>query len=315
MKRSLGVRSWEAGQKIVRDWEGSGGVEVITVGEACDRYYSYGEANGLKPATLGKYKLLFDEMKKEFGTRLIGSLKVDELREYRESWKVGQVTARGKIGRLRAFFGFCMSSGWVKSNPASMMKLPKEVFRQKVPYSAAELEKIFWATEVYPNQGIHGKTTGARIRAFILVLRYTGLRIRDVVMLRRSSIADGKILLYMSKTERGVYVPVPKEVVEALEKVAGDNYLFWSGEGNVKSSVGDWQRALNKISKLSGVHTFAHRFRTNFAVDLLTRGVSIDKVAMLLGNSVRVCEKHYLPFVKSRQDSLTAEIEKAWKLG
>lgn len=316
VRKSLDTLNWEAGHKIIREWEESG-VERIarTIAEACDRYYAYAEASHLKTATLGKYKLLFDELKIEFKGRSLESISVDNLSEYREGWKCGQVTARGKIGRLRAFYAFCIDRGWVKGNPAAALKLPKEKFRQKIPYSKAELEKLLWATEIYPKQGIYGKNTGSRVKAFVLVLRYTGLRIRDVVMLRRSAIADGKIFLYQSKTGMGVYIPVPKEVIEAVEKV-GDSgeFLFWSGSGNVKSSVGDWQRALKILSKLSGVHVFAHRFRTHFAIELLTNDVSIDKVAMILGNSVRVCEKHYLPFVKSRQESIEEAVSKVWNI-
>jgi integrase/recombinase XerD len=54
--------------------------------------------------------------------------------------------------------------------------------------------------------------------------------------------------------------------------------------------------------------------RDTFAVELLQKGVSLETVAIILGNSIKVAEKHYSPWVKSRQDSLTAEIEKAWKL-
>ena len=116
-----------------------------------------------------------------------------------------------------------------------MMKLPKEKFNPKIPFSAQELEKVMCATEVYPKQGIHGNQTGARVRAFVLVFRYTGLRIRDVVLLRRSAIQDGKIFLYQAKTGIPVFIPVPNEVTEALAKIGGvGEFIFWSGSGNVK---------------------------------------------------------------------------------
>ena len=43
-------------------------------------------------------------------------------------------------------------------------------------------------------------------------------------------------------------------------------------------------------------------FRDTFAVELLNKGVPIDRVSLLLGHSsVKVTEKHYAPFVKERQ--------------
>jgi hypothetical protein len=35
---------------------------------------------------------------------------------------------------------------------------------------------------------------------------------------------------------------------------------------------------------------------------------------VLLGNSIKVCERHYNLWVKSRQDALAKDIERAWKL-
>ena len=54
-------------------------------------------------------------------------------------------------------------------------------------------------------------------------------------------------------------------------------------------------------------------FRDTFAVELLLAGVPIDQVSALLGHrSVRMTEKHYLPWVKARQRQLTASVRRAW---
>jgi len=42
--------------------------------------------------------------------------------------------------------------------------------------------------------------------------------------------------------------------------------------------------------------------------------VRVDQAIKTNLEALRVAEKHYAPWVKSRQESLTAEIEKAWKL-
>ena len=57
-----------------------------------------------------------------------------------------------------------------------------------------------------------------------------------------------------------------------------------------------------------------HQLRDSFAVGLLQNGVSLETVSVLLGNSIKVCERHYNPWVKSRQHNLAREIERAWKL-
>jgi hypothetical protein len=54
--------------------------------------------------------------------------------------------------------------------------------------------------------------------------------------------------------------------------------------------------------------------RDTFAVELLLASVPIERVSILLGHqSVRITEKHYAPWVRSRQDQLEADLESAWK--
>ena len=54
-------------------------------------------------------------------------------------------------------------------------------------------------------------------------------------------------------------------------------------------------------------------FRDTFAVELLNRGVPVDRVSLLLGHSsVKVTERHYAPFVKERQQQLEIYARLAW---
>ena len=49
-------------------------------------------------------------------------------------------------------------------------------------------------------------------------------------------------------------------------------------------------------------------------VELLKEGVPIESVAILLGHSsVRITEKHYAAWVKSRQQLLESQVAKTWK--
>jgi len=63
-----------------------------------------------------------------------------------------------------------------------------------------------------------------------------------------------------------------------------------------------------------GTNALSHRFRDTFAVKLLERGTSIESVSVLLGHkSIRITEKHYSPWVRSRQEALEVEMKNAWK--
>ncbi len=69
---------------------------------------------------------------------------------------------------------------------------------------------------------------------------------------------------------------------------------------------------LFELAKVEDAHP--HRFRDTFAVELLLSGVPIERVSILLGHqSVRITERHYAPWVRSRQEQLEADLTNAWK--
>jgi integrase/recombinase XerD len=312
IRKSLDLQNWETAQKLIRDWEaGVKEQEVVLVPEACDRFWADCVARRLSDASLRKYALLTKELKAEFHCP-VGSLSLDDLRAYREKWNVAPITARKKLERLRTFFRFCNESGWIGSNPAKLLKMPQGRGNVAVPFSNSGMEHIIWATEVYPDTP-HGRRN--QIHAFVLLLRYSGLRIGDAVSLRRESVKDGRIFLRTAKTGTAVYLPLPNKAVMSLSGMPKVNeYFFWSGL-NLRSAVSNWQRSLQSLFKLAGVRGHAHMFRHTFSVDLLSNGVPIEDVAILLGHSSSaITARHYNSFVKSRQQSLEASIQRAWKL-
>jgi integrase len=55
-------------------------------------------------------------------------------------------------------------------------------------------------------------------------------------------------------------------------------------------------------------------FRDTFAVEMLLAGFPIDQVSLLLGHaSLKITEKSYAPFVKSRQVQLQESVRNACK--
>jgi integrase/recombinase XerD len=317
VRKSLGVVNWEKAQRIVRDWEVEDlpPEETVTIEKAADSFLQDAESRHLKESSLAKYKLLFKELKALYGQHPVEKLGIKELTDYRTQWKLTAISSRKKLERLRAFFRFCLDRGWTEKNAALLLKQPIASFKPTMPFTDEEVEKILWACEVYPNKGVYGVGNATRMKAFILLLRHSGLRIGDAVCLRKERIKNGKLFLYTQKTGTPVWLPLPDLVVDALEKckTANHEFYFWSGSGNRKSAITDWQRALGKLSKLSGVHVHAHRFRDTFSVGLLKAGVPLEQVSVLLGHSsIKTTEKHYAPWVRSRQEQLESAVKQSW---
>jgi integrase/recombinase XerD len=324
--RSLDTRDWEKGQRIVREWEAEGEKskepEAVTIAQACEEFLRDATARNLREPTIYKYRLLFrrlHEFTRGKGIQVVRQLSLTAVRDFRATWPNRNIAARKKLEALRTFMRFCWESGWIPNNPASILKPPKTTDPPTVPFTPEEVARVLVACEqYYGGLGQRGRINACRLRALVLLLLYSGLRIRDAVTLSRDRLVDGKLLMYTAKTGTPVFCPLPSFVVMELENIRGLNtqHFFWSGEGKPKSCVGDWQRSLKKLFRLAGVPDgHAHRFRHTFATNLLLAGVPLDRVATLLGHTnSKITEKHYAPWVRARQEQLEADVRRVWRM-
>ena len=313
-RESLKTRSWTRATEIVREREDSGGAAIrrITIEEATTAFVRDAEARGLRPPSVYKYKLLFKQLAAfadDKGLRYIAECDVEILRSFRESWTNKNFSARKKLEALRTFFKFVHESGWLPTNPAKVIKPPKVNDPPTMPYPKDVLPRVLAACDKYPD-----KRYAVLLRALVLLLRYSGLRITDAVMLTKHRIKDGVLTLRTAKTGTDVRVPLPPDVLDALVAVKTDNHYFWSGRGTAKSCVSVFQRSFKRLYEIAKVENgHAHRWRDTFAVELLLAGVPIDQVSVLLGHqSIKVTERHYSPWVKSRQEQLEAAVRRTF---
>jgi integrase len=332
IRKSLDTGDWSKAQRVAVEmeasWETSGSPalperEPVLIKTACDDFVSDACARGLKQdSTVYKYLLLFEQMKafaRDNGLRFLRELDLHTLRKFRASWTNKNFSAQKKLESLRTFFRFAQANGWIVENLATKLESQKTRRPQVLPFTRDEWLCILAACDAYgDNYGRTGHENARRLLALVLLLRYSGLRIGDVVSLPRKRIAAGKLFLYTAKTGTPVWCPLPDAVIQALEAVRGtsEKYFFWTGQGKLKSAVGDWQRSLAKLFKLAKVpNGHAHRFRHTFAVELLLAGVPIERVSVLLGHSsTQITEKYYSAWVRARQEQLEAAVRHSWTL-
>jgi len=277
---------------------------------AIDQFLADAKARDLRDSSIRKYRrLLVGEFFPFCCSRNIGALNrltTDVLREFRESLNHAAVTQQKKLECLRAFLTFCQQSDWISSNPSKGIKFPRVRRKQVRPFTAGELQSLLDACDEY-------RGDGQRLRAMILLLRATGLRIADAVALSRDRVKNRRLFLYTSKTGVPVWCPLPEDVVEALDGLSGETHFFWSGNGELKSAIEDWRRRLIGVAALAKVdNAHFHRFRHTFSTSLLEKGVPVEMVATLLGNTPAVVMKHYAAFVESRQRAIEVAVRNAW---
>jgi len=361
-RQSLDLINWEKAQEKVRQWEAQGYIDrepppnspassssspatdcptdavaaqLATIDHAVQRYFQDLVDRGLAYSTIRKDRIIIERQLSAFcqsrGLRYLEELEVDQIADFRSSWKNSANTGSKKLERVRTFFRFCRSRKWINENPAEGVSGPKFRDRPTLPFSKDEFENILKACDnFHSSHKSNGGKNAKRLRAFVLLLRYSGLRIGDALRLTDDPvpikagsrlivpphIIGHRIFLYTQKTGTNVYVPMPPEFFEALNEVEklSQRYYFWSGNGKMETRIGNFERTLKSMFAKAGIaNGHAHRFRDTFAVELLLKGVPMDVVSVLLGHSsIKITEKHYAPWVKARQEQLEQHVMKTW---
>ena len=262
VKKSLKLRSWEAAQNLVRTWESEGTFEpeekkvAVSIERAIGKFKEDLIARHLVRATIKKYDFLLnalDEFGRKKGFWFIQEFDAEAVSEFRATWKDAALSGYKKLERLRAFFAFCTDREYLKANPVRKLKPPKVRPTKVQIFTPEELEKLVWSCDLFPRHGIYGEGNRKRLKAFVLVLRYTGLRIGDVVALKRERVQDGRVFLHTAKTGTPVFLPLPPQVLEALGEIPNlGSFFFWSENGELRSSVSDWQRSLASSAEFVG---------------------------------------------------------------
>src|SRR5580698_4530957 len=304
----------------------------VTVAQAVEAYLADAVSRSVETSTLKKLETIF---RKQFlvwtrieGIEYLDELEFDTLLNFRNTWEDGPLAKQKKQSRVIGFFWACVRRRSPTENPAIGLGKIKVVQIPTDYFPPDEFERIIAAT--YIRRGDRGggdvKANQTRLRTMTLLMRWSGLRIRDAVTLERHRLNGDSLLLYQAKTGTPVYVPLPPHVVEALENIPpgpkpNPRYFFWSGNGDPKRAVADWQRSYRRLFKSADIRTadgeqkrcHPHMFRDTFAVEMLLAGVPIDQVSLLLGHaSVKITEKSYAPFVKARQLQLQESVRNAW---
>jgi integrase/recombinase XerD len=336
---SLKIRDWTRANEIIRDWEIAGSVQPearsgVPVREACEAFLADAGAQRLSDASLKKYRVLLINTRKpenyekhspslsEFcadaGLHFTTEITLPDLSHFRGQWKDEAISGGKKLERLRAFGRFLVDRGWWRENMALKLKRPKVKDAPTLPFTRDEMSALLAACEQYTDwHGRTGQENACRLRAFILLARYSGLRISDAASCTVDRLFGNRLFLYTQKTKVPVYIPLPPFVVEALEACPriSERYWFWTGVGSKETLAGNWRRTFRRLCKTAGVQGgHPHRFRDTLAVELLLDGMPIERVSVLLGHSsVKITERHYAPWVEARQTQLESDLVRAWR--
>lgn len=329
---SLGTTNWQAAQTIIREMESRGSVEdptpiTVPVGikftVAFEKFLA--AHRHLSISRQKKYRLLFNRLNHfldQHDMCEVESVNLDVLTDFqvecRTRWKQKDGTICLNIQILRKFFRFCTKRDWIHQNPASELEMPKGKCRPTLPFSSNEWRKILSAFPAYEK---HARGGNAHLLyAFVLLLRYSGMRIGDATRCETNWIQDERISFLTEKNNVHVCNKLPGFVLKAIWAAPrkSERHFFWSGHSTLHSAVGKWQRRLKTLFGLAGVSNgHAHRFRDTYAYDLTHHGgATLEELRKALGHkSTQTTENYYSHWIQERQERLEAKQERVWEDG
>lgn len=144
----------------------------------------------------------------------------------------------------------------------------------------------------------------------------TGQRQGDLLALKWSNIADGRLSLRQSKSGRKVSVLIRSELIRDLERVPRiSTHVLTSSVGRPWTKRGfsqAWKRACDRAG-IEGV-TF-HDLRGTAVVHLAGHGASVPQIASITGHSLqsveRILEEHYLAEAQGIGDAVVLKMERS----
>lgn len=162
-----------------------------------------------------------------------------------------------EIEILRQFFAFCIDREWTHKNPAKALKRPRLQEANDVqPYTQEEIVRMIAACDFIGR----GSYERLRARAMVLLMRFVGLRISDVVTLSRDHIKGTRIEKRAEKNGRWIRVKLPSEVLRALDALPhpkaaprDSHDFFGGGQASQRSLVKGAWRTLAAVFKRAKV--------------------------------------------------------------
>ena len=250
-------------------------------------------ANSIDAYTRDVEKLA-DYANKEFPSKSPLELELEHLRKFVTALAKLEISPYSQariISGIKAFYRFLMYEDRIKEDPAQLLEAPK--LGRKLPdtLSFEEIETLLAAIPL-------GESEGHRNRAMLEMLYSSGLRVSELVELKKSQIfADVGFLKVVGKGNKERLVPVGRAALHYLklydEHVRSqqvpakgqEEFVFLNRRGQKLTRVMVFL-IIKKTAAQAGIqkNISPHTFRHSFATHLIEGGADLRAVQEMLGH-------------------------------
>lgn len=232
-----------------------------------------------------------------------------DLREYRQYMLITQRLAANTINRrlaaLSTYLAWGVETGVLEYNPAQKVKgVGKQALAPKwlTKTEQGRLERMVEA-DLQSARTEPAKRWTKRDYALILVMLHTGLRAGEVCALTLGDITisdrKGQIVVQSGKGSKQRTLPLNQPVREALTnwlqiRPANELRQVFLGQRGDALTESALRRILDALSRRANVDASPHTLRHTFGKRLVDNGVTLEKVAALMGHSSLNTTRMYL---------------------
>jgi site-specific recombinase XerD len=223
-----------------------------------------------------------------------------DIREYRQFLlnvqKAKASTINRHLSALRGYGAWAKSSGTVSYNPVDGIKsiaqqkhAPKWLDRKEQAALQREAERRTQAAKTEP-----AKRQAVRDQCILIVLMNTGLRVSELINLELTDISmtdrKGELLVRAGKGEKQRIIPLNNTARKSLKAwfekrpETESKKVFTTQRGAATARA--VQSLLEELGKSARIPKMTpHIARHTFAKNLVNSGISLEKVAILLGHA------------------------------
>lgn len=222
-------------------------------------------------------------------------------RSYIRMW-LGRLSAEGlnrstiarKVASLRSFFKFCFKRGYIDTNPAQLLIIPKQ--GKRLPHTADENSVQAMLNSITPESSIERQN-----RAILELFYGSGIRLAELIQLNTGDIDFArKQLKVTGKGNKERIVPAGGQALMALREhlqtrlsILNENTVPEDSRAMFLTARGlrIYPQAVRKmVKKYMSLHTECeqkspHTLRHSYATHMLDHGADIRVIKELLGHS------------------------------
>ncbi|HSS69599.1 MAG TPA: site-specific tyrosine recombinase XerD [Casimicrobiaceae bacterium] len=219
-----------------------------------------------------------------------------------------------RLSSLRRFYRLQMMLGALTADPTLRIKSPKLVRRLPRQISEAQVEALLGAPDA-------DTTLGLRDRAMVETLYATGLRVSELVGLKRAQVGfDMGVVRVLGKGGKERLVPLGEEAIDwlrrslssarpQLAKNAKTDAVFVTARRAPMTRQAFWQ-SIKRYAVKAGIPAeklSPHTLRHAFATHLLNHGADLRVVQLLLGHADITTTTIYTHVARERLKQLHAQ--------